>query len=264
MRKAFREKRSEWARELEQLSPGTQRNAAIECFYKIWIEVDPIAAVRGVEAIRDKRIQSVAFSAIAGAAADSALPAIVELDNRLDYWTNDFSSSSIFGRWAAADPEAAARFLIAHPMLGSARFFDVAYSWGSTDPTRAGEWVISLKLPLLHDPKHPRMNDRRRLDATRGLLLGWLDKDWRSAVAFAAAHASDPDVKEALGEMGRVLFTTSQDRAKAFIQSLPDENSQRAALVDLLEHMRGVITMTEGGDEEEPKEPEINCKDVAP
>jgi hypothetical protein len=264
MQRASGEKRSGWARELEQMPPGTRRNAAVESFYKVWVEVDPIAAVRAVETIRDKRLQSLAFYATAGAAADSALPDIVELENRLDYRTNDFSPSSVFARWAAADPEAAARFLTAHPMVGSPRFFDVAYSWATTDPTRLSEWVINLKLPPLHNPKYPRMHDRRRLDAARGLFLGWLDKDWRGAAAFAAAHASDPDVKEAIGELARVLFTKSHEHAREFIQSLPDENAQRAALLDLIEYMRGVIVMSEGGDEEEPKEPEIGCKDIAP
>jgi hypothetical protein len=264
MRSATSAQRKTWARELEQLPAGTRRNAAIESFYKVWVEAEPTEAVHAVETIRDKQLQSLAFYAMAGAAADSALPHIVELENRLDYRTNDFSPSSVFARWAAADPKTAARFLTAHPMAGSPRFFDVAYSWATTDPTRVGEWVINLKLPPLHDPKYPRMYDRRRLDATRGLFLGWLDKDWRSAAAFAAAHPNDPDVNQAIGEFGRVLFTRSHEDAKEFIQSLPDENTQRAALVDLVEYMRRVIVLSEGGDEEEPKEPEIDCKDIAP
>jgi hypothetical protein len=264
MRKASGGKRSAWARELEQMPLGTRRNAALESYYKIWVELDPAAAVRAVEAIRDKRLQSLAFYAMAGAAADSALPGIVELENRLDYRTNDFSSSSVFARWAAADPEAVARFLTAHPIMGSPRFFDVAYSWAMAAPTRASEWVISLNLPPLHNPKYPRMQDRRRLDATRGLFLAWLDKDWRGAAAFAAAHTKDADVKQAIGEFGRVLFAKSHKDAKEFIQSLPDASAQRAALSDLVTYMRGVIVMSEGGDEEEPKEPEIGCKDIAP
>jgi hypothetical protein len=94
--------------------------------------------------------------------------------------------------------------------------------------------------------------------------LAWLDKDWRSAAAFVAAHTEDTDVQQAIGEFERVLFTKSQKDAKEFIQSLPDESVQRAALSDLVTYMRGVIVMSEGGDEEEPKEPDIGCKDIAP
>src|SRR6266545_2221191 len=36
MRTASVEKRASWARELEQMPPGTRRNAAIKSFYKIW------------------------------------------------------------------------------------------------------------------------------------------------------------------------------------------------------------------------------------
>ena len=263
MRRASREQRSAWGRELEQLPPGTRRNAAIESFYKIWIELDPTQAVRGVETIRDKRLQALAFRAVADAAADSALSAVAQLEFRLGYRPTEFGPSSVLGRWATADPEAVAHFLETHPNRGSARFFDVAYSWAHTEPQKAGEWVTSLKLPPLHDPQFPRMHDRRRLDATRGLLLAWLENDRRDAAAFAATHATDPDVKEALGELAQALFIKSREEMTTFIQSLPDEAAQRAALSALLEDVSGVIRISDGGDEEEPEDPEIACKEIA-
>src|SRR5947199_1228504 len=76
MRAAAPERRGAWAHELEQMSPGTRRNAAIKSFFKIWVELDPTAAIEDVEKISDKRMRGMAFAALADAAADSALPAI--------------------------------------------------------------------------------------------------------------------------------------------------------------------------------------------
>jgi hypothetical protein len=94
--------------------------------------------------------------------------------------------------------------------------------------------------------------------------LGWLHNDSRGAAAFAAAHADDSDVKQALGEFGRALFARSRDEATAFIQSLPNEDAQRATLDELLQDVRGVIRMTEGGDEEEPEEAEVARGEIPP
>ena len=77
MRPAAPERRGAWAHELEQMSPGTRRNAAVKTFFKIWVELDPTAAIEDVEKISDKRVRGMAFAALADAAADSALPADV-------------------------------------------------------------------------------------------------------------------------------------------------------------------------------------------
>src|SRR5947207_11341021 len=76
VRVASEDKRKEWARELEQLPIGPRKTAALESFYKVWVELDPEAAIRDVEAIHDRRLQRAALSVLEGSAADSALPAI--------------------------------------------------------------------------------------------------------------------------------------------------------------------------------------------
>jgi hypothetical protein len=266
MRSAAPEKRFVWAREVEELAPGTRRNAAAKSFFKIWGEIDPAAAVQGISTIRDKRLQSLAFYAAADAAADSALPEFAELENRLGYRSNNFSSTTVLARWAAADPVAVADFLEAHPMTGSSRFFDVTYSWANAEPEKAGQWFTHLQLPPFNDPKYPLAEDRRRLEAARGLLLSWLDKDSRGAAVFVAAHMDDPEIKQTLAEFGLALCTKSREEATAFIQSLPNEDAQRAALVELLERVGGErnITIIEGGDDEEPLEPELGSEEVRP
>jgi len=256
-------KRAEWAHEVKQLPPGTRRNAALKSFYKIWAELDPIAALNGLEEIQDKRMQSPAFDAAADAAADSALPAFAELQSRLGYRTNSFSGRAILARWAAADPPGVAQFLETHPQTNAGFFMDVTYNWANSDPEKAAEWFTNLKMPAMNDPRYPRAEDRRRLEAARGLLEAWVEKDTRGAAAFAATRAQDPDITKALGEFTGALFIKSHDQAAAFILSLPDENSQRAALTEISNYIGGKpFILREGGDDEEPEDPEIPAEDV--
>jgi hypothetical protein len=263
MRSVASDKRTAWARELEQMAPGTRRNAAIKSFYKILGELDPNAAVESIEKIPDRRMRSMAFYAAADAAADSALPAFAELEKRLGYRTNSFSATAILSRWAAVDPVAVAHFLDAHPQTNAGFFMDVTYNWANSDPQKAAAWFTNLKLPPMNDPKYPRAEDRRRLEAARGLLDAWLEKNSQDAAAFAATHATDPDIKSALGEFAGALFTKSHDQAATFIASLPNEDTQRAALDEISKYIGGeLLVMREGGDDEEPEEPDIPAKDV--
>jgi hypothetical protein len=94
-------------------------------------------------------------------------------------------------------------------------------------------------------------------------LEAWIEKDTRGAASFAAAHAQDPDINKALGEFTGALFTKSHDEATAFLLSLPDENSQRAALTEMSDYVAGQrIILREGGDDEEPEDPGIPAVDV--
>ena len=263
MRGGAPSKRAEWAKEIEQLPPGPRRNAALKSFYKIWAELDPTAALSALEKIQDKRMQSWAFYAAVDAAADSALPAFAELQNRLGYRTNSLSGRTVISRWAVADPPAVAKFLEAHPQTNADFFLDVTYNWTESDPEDAAEWFTKLKLPALSDPRYPRAEDRRRLEAARGLLQAWLDKDQSAAAAFVATHANDRDINTALAEFTGALFTKSHDQAATFINSLSDETSQHAALTELMKYIGGRrIALIEGGDEEEPEEPDIPSEDV--
>jgi hypothetical protein len=266
MRAAGSEKRTAWAHELEQMPPGPRQNAAVETFYKIWVELDPVAAAKGLEGIQNKRIQRHAFTALAGAAADSALPIVAELQCRIGYPESNFSSWSVVARWADADPERAARFLeVNHLTMPPGRFFDIAYSWATTDPEKAGEWLAKLEVPTWHSSKYPRRPYRQRCEAARGLLLGWIDKDSQGAAQYVAANANDPDLKETLGEFGVALYTRSTEQAAAFIRSLPNEDAQREALSEIIDRLgTKSISLTEGGDEEEPKEPEMDPEKIPP
>src|SRR5262249_51452724 len=158
---------------------------------------------------------------------------------RLGTHSSEFDLTSPLSRWAAADPEGAARFLQTHPDNDSGQFLNATYSWANTDPEQAAEWFLNLKLPPLHNSKYPRQEDRRRLDAARGLLEASIEKDRHSATSFVATHAQDPDISKALGEFTGALFTKSHDEAAAFILSLPDENSREAALSEITNYIGG-------------------------
>jgi hypothetical protein len=262
MRSSPREKRMAWARELEQLPPGTIKTAAIKTFYKIWVELDPEAAIQAVTQIHDKKIQGLASQAVVSAAADSALPLVVELEDRLGHDLNYFSGSSVLFRWATSDPEAVSRFLADHSMIGSSPYFDVASSWAAVDPAKAAEWFEGLNLPPLHNPKSPRQKDERRNNAARGLLLSWVAKDAAGAANYVSAHASDPEISKTLAEFCYALCSRSREQASTFIRSLPNETDQRAALATVFEYLGDPWVLREGGDEEEPPEPEIPKEEI--
>lgn len=255
MRAAPAEKRVEWARDLEQMPPGTKRNAALKTFYKAWIALDPAPAMQAIEAISDDRPQRRAFSAALSNAADSSLPLFAAAGERLGYVSRGIWPSEVIGRWAAADPAAAARFVQEHPDRTASDFFSVTWHWAEFEPEKAAEWWANLKLAPMRDRRYPRKEDERRSTAVSGLLGTWLKQDSAAAAAFAVAHAGDPDLQKALPQFGEALWLKSRDEAAEFVQALPSEESRRAALEELMRYVGGgvMIGCVLGADEEEPE-----------
>jgi hypothetical protein len=263
MRAATPEKRGEWAREIEELPPGTQRGAAIDTFYKVWVELDPPAAIRSWEAISNKALQLLAGLSLTKAAPVAALPEIAERIDRLRFPKDYFGPSNVIERWAQADPEAAARFLALHPDFNPAHFADLAGNWAKVDPEKAAEWVINLRLPPFRDSHGV---DSRKSDAAKATLVSWFGNDAQGATAFAIAHADDPDFKPALGALTRRLWVRSPDQARTFVEALPGKDAQRAALEEIIRDSDFYSRRfdDEESDREEPKEPEIVQDSVAP
>ena len=258
------EQRKIWATELVRMPPGPQRNAALQTFYKVWVALDPAAAIPAIEDITDRRLKQLASRALRYTAADSALPLLAELEQRLGLEPDGWGGSSILDRWAVVDPAAAAGFLEEHPNISSNDFYTVGWSWAHHDPQQAAQWWAGLSLPPLEDRKFPGRKDDRRAEAVRGLLGGWVREDSEAATAFALAHATDPDVKDSLKELGSWLFIKSAEQARYLIQSLPSEDLQRVALEDVMSSVgQRNILLTHGGDAEEPEEPTPNPAEVA-
>lgn len=261
MRAATPEKREAWARELEQLPPGTQRTAAVEAFYKAWIALDPPGATQKLGAFTDKPLQFLAIISAAKAAPMAALPGIAEVIDRVDSTKSYFGPSNVLSRWSQVDPEAAGAFLTVHPDFSQAEFFRVASNWADVDPEKAREWFTKLRLPPLHDK---RALDTRRSEAAQGLLTSWAEKDPNGAVAFAVSQADDPDFNDAFAALTLHFCGRSQTEAKAFIDALPTVDAQRAALEGIFDRMGYRPPRIEHEGDREEKEPEIVLNTVPP
>jgi hypothetical protein len=264
MRTTTPERRISWANELLRLPPGTRRNAAVQTFYMAWVDLEPTSAITSLEQIQNEPLRRLAMSAVQGAASESTLPSLAEMELRLGYRATSYYPGAVLSRWATADPPAVAAFLEAHPQTDSGFFYNVTWSWANVDAERAAAWFLKLQLSPSRDPRFPRAEDRRRREAARGLVWGWLDRDRAGAAAFVSGHSDDPDIRETIPEFTESLCARSREEANAFLLSLPNETLQRAALDNLFNRLQRIISIREGGDDEEPADPEITPEDVAP
>jgi len=231
--------RLEWGQEREKLPNGRQKTAAVRGFYKLLVQLDPVAAIDAVEKSHD----STALEAIVGAAPQWALPQLAEMiikmprevQDRAEGGQHDDYDAVILGEWIDIDPEAVARFIDQHDTEPEEEGYDrrngkysyerseILGNWTAIDPRAAKAWA-------------QRNQDKLPDDALRSYLYGWLTFDRPSAIKYILDHAEDPKLEDVINALASELFDQSRDEAEAFIKKLPTAKQRAKACYGIAQH----------------------------
>jgi hypothetical protein len=215
--------RSAWAKELEAMPWGPQRNAAISSFYKTLVQLDPHEAIELAVDMRDKDAQTVAIGRLVEAAPQSAMSEVANMlvklpPDSVGGLRSEFLNDTI-NQWSMVDPVAASRFIERNSALVPPE--SVMYlleHWADRDPKAAKDWLDRQNQEL------------QTATAIRGLVTGWFDKDHSIAVDYALAHAGDEKFDPAIQDLARALFLKSPNEAHGFVEKLPTANLKRIAI----------------------------------
>lgn len=232
VRSAPREQRKAWARQLEKMPDGPQKNAGLSGFFRLLVQIDARAAVDLVRNSRDPRTRIVGAEAIAAAAPETAYWQVAELFLEILKSDRDVEWSytiDVLEAWSKADPTAAARFAEEHSDYGPESYAKILRNWAAADPSAAKLWFDGL------DEGH------QSPEAIRGLVSGWIKSDVAAATEYLARHAGEPKFKEALERNAPQFFEQSPDSARSLVMLLPDAASKQIMVDEIVQRATGMF-----------------------
>jgi hypothetical protein len=223
--------------ELQQKRPKPTRQAALVSFVKTLIHVNPSLTAELISQLK-KDDRWAAMFAIRDVSPPHGMRAVVDVLLGFDREAITGHSFDLLGEtlgeWARNDPIAVKDFLDSHRDREVDRYFPkLIRNWAAYDPEAAQRWMTQTV--QTHPPPPP--DDESLGDgwtATVGVmevawLEGFLENDPDAAVNYVVEHVAEPRVREALDAVAGDLFEMSPDRARDFLNRLPEEQ-QLAAL----------------------------------
>ena len=107
-----------------------------------------------------------------------------------------------------------------------------------TRPFFLGNWSQSWRASIPKRPKNgwKEKNDLRFPELRRSFIEGWYENDRAAAVAYVLDHATDPAMKDSIGDVLRGLYYDSKDEARKFIDDLPDDAARHSAFKAAFEY----------------------------
>lgn len=198
------------------LSPGSRRLARMTILRE-WLDRDLTAASVWVEALPAGIEQSTAMRSVIAALAESEPERAFALVRRLGPAAGEMAMISIFDRWAAIDPVAAATAVATLPagMVRMTAIGALSREWGHSDPRRALEWAQSLGTSEARRAVESILSEQARQDP---------------ATAFQIAVALD-DVEDFVIRMIAVEWIRADHQsALAAFRLLPDQAMRNALL----------------------------------
>ena len=197
-------------------------------FFQAWTELDPKAALTGAFQLRDVTMRKLAATAVVNSTSPSAAPELITMltqhpdKDLLSECKNTFLDPLI-ASWSSLDPEAASKFVDelgnAKSSLNSTARNNIAYNWGTLDPSGALEWVRK------QDGKE--YVDRGSL--TDGVIRGWCLKDIRAASDYVVQHLDDPASRTTASSVAEAMFAHNAEDATNWIGRLPPGDPRDAA-----------------------------------
>lgn len=217
--------------ELQQKRPKPTRHAAMVSFFKTLIHVNPgLTAELILQLKKDDRWPT--MFAIRDASPPRGMQAVAEV--MLGFDRREISSCSwdlladTMDDWGKNDPLALKEFLESHRDRDVERYFPkLVRNWAAYDPDAAQQWMNEVVGK--HPP--PPEGDENLGDgwtSTVGQMAiswveGFLENDPDAAVNYVLEHATEPGVDDAIESFSASLFTMSSDRARDFLNRLPQE-----------------------------------------
>lgn len=246
--------------ELQQARPKPTRHAALVSFFKTLIHVNPSLTAELISRLK-KDDRWPAMFAIRNVSPPRGMQAVAEV--LLGFDRREISSCSwdmlaeTLDEWGRNDPSALKEFLESHHDGDVDRYFPkLVRNWAAYDPEAAQKWMVEAIRK--HPP--PPAGDENLGDgwtSTMGEMSiawveGFLENDREAAINYVLEHAAEPGVAEAVESFSGALFTMSPDRAREFLNRLPDEQ-QSAALSGISRKADGFVRSDAGENTTSPR-----------
>ena len=221
--------------ELQQKQPKPTRHDALVSFFKTLIHVNPSLTAELISQLK-KDDRWPAMYAIRDVSPPRGMQAVAEV--LLSFDRMEISSCSwdmlaeTLEEWGRNDPSALKEFLESHRDRNVDRYFPtLVRTWAAYDPEGAQRWM--MEQVQRHPPPPP--GDENLGDGwtstvtsmTTAWVRGFLENDSEAAVNYVLEHATESSIAEALDPFAGDLFVMSPDRARDFLNRLPEE--QRVA-----------------------------------
>jgi hypothetical protein len=216
--------------ELQQKRPKPMRYAAMTSFFKTLIHVNPRLTSEMISQLK-KDDRWPAMFAIREASPPGGMQAVAEV--LLGFDRMEISSCSwdmlreTMEDWAKNDPLAVKEFLETYRDRDVDRYFpQLVRQWAAYDPEAAHRWMADEV--ARHPPPRGDENLGDGWTSTAGQMqtdwvLGFLENDPDAAVSYMLDHATEPAIKDSIEFFAGDLFKMSPERARDFLNRLPEE-----------------------------------------
>lgn len=233
LKAAPEEKLRSYFSELQQKRPKPKRYAAMVSFFKTLIHVNPrLTSEMILQLKKDDRWP--AMFAIREASPPGGMQAVAEV--LLGFDRMEISSCSwdmlkeTMEEWGKNDPLALKEFLESHRGQAVDRYFpQLIRQWAAYDPEAAHHWMVE---EVAKHPAPPEGDENLGDGWTSTVgymetdwILGFLEKDPDAAVSYMLEHATEPVIKDSIEAFAGDLFKMSPERARDFLNHLPEEQS---------------------------------------
>jgi len=197
-------------------------------FFQGWAGLDPNAALVGAFQLSDVTLRKLAVRTVINSVSPSEAPGLIAYltehpDKDLEAECKNDFLGGLVASWSLLDPEAASKYMDALGDTKNNLAFrareEIAYNWGSLDPSAALDWVRSQK-----------GNDF--VDATSlhdDVIRGWCLKDVTAAAAYIAQHLDDSIAERGASEVATAMFTHDPEQATAWISQMPEGQPRSSA-----------------------------------
>ena len=135
---------------------------------------------------------------------------------------NDFLGGLV-ASWSLLDPEAASKYMEALGDTKNNLAFrareEIAYNWGTLDPSAALEWIGTQK-----------RNEFIDVDSLYDdVIRGWSVKDVRGAAAYVAQHLDDANAERGASSVATAMFTHDPEGATTWLSQMPEGRPRSSA-----------------------------------
>jgi hypothetical protein len=197
-------------------------------FFQGWTGLDPNAALVGAFQLSDVTLRKLAVRTVINSVSPSEAPGLIAYlsehpDKDLEAECKNDFLGGLVASWSLLDPEAASKYMDALGDTKNNLAFrareDIAYNWGSLDPSAALDWVRSQK-------------GKDFVDAAAlydDMIRGWCLKDVTAAAAYIAQHLDDSIAERGASDVATAMFTHDPEQATAWITQMPEGQPRSSA-----------------------------------
>jgi hypothetical protein len=199
-------------------------------FFQAWTELDPQAALTGAFRVNDVAMRRLAARTVVGSVSPSAASQLLAFvtehpDKDLSAECKSEFLQTLVSSWSLLEPDAASKFMddLGHSKndydsASNARS-DVAYNWGTLDPSSALDWVAKQAGKDFIDSDN----------LNNSVIRGWCRRDISSAAAYVVQRLDEPAGAQMASSVVTAMFDHNVEDATNWISQMPTGDPRNQA-----------------------------------